>query len=110
MIIRPWGKVIKHILNNVASQVFFTTICQNGIENEKVPPCVHRHVVAKNAISTFKDHFHTILVGLDFPDAIVIQLLAHAENTLNMMRPTNIALTISACPWIYGQHDLTKCH
>ena len=66
--------------------------------------------VAEKAISMFKDHFQIILVGVDntFTRHLWDQLLPQAESTLNMMQPTNIAPTISAHAYIYGQHDFNK--
>ena len=57
--------VKKHIIDNEASDEFLKTIQQNGVEYENIPPNIHQCNAAKNAISTFKDHFIAILSGLD---------------------------------------------
>ena len=66
--------------------------------------------MAKKAISAFNDHFQAILTEADntFPMHLWDWLYPQAENTLNMTRPTNIALTISAYSYMYRQHDFNK--
>ena len=54
----------KHILDNEASDEFLQTIRKQGIEYQKLPPHMHKKNVTEKAISTFKDHFKAILVGV----------------------------------------------
>ena len=58
----------------------------------------------------FKDHFTAILSQVDktFLMHLLGQLLPQAEHTVNMMRPTNIVLTISAYSYTHGQDDYNK--
>ena len=77
---------------------FLKKILHHGIEHKKVAPNIHRQNLAKKAIGTFKDNFKEILVGVDktIPIHLWDGLLPQAEATLNMLRTTNIAPTISA--------------
>ena len=102
--------VKKHMLGNEASEEFLQTIEQQGIEYQKVPLHRHHQNAAEKAISTFKDHFTAILVGVDknFPRHLWDRLLPQAESTLNMLRATNIAPKILAYAYIYGQHDFNR--
>ena len=57
--------VKKHILYHEASEEFLQTTKQQGIEYQNIPPHKHQQNAAEKAISTFKDHFTSILVGVD---------------------------------------------
>ena len=63
--------------------------------------------IAKKAISTFKDHFISILCGADkeFPLHLWDRLLRQAEHTLNMLRSLRMTPTISAYTYLWKQHD-----
>ena len=80
------------------------------MENQKVPSNMHRRNAAEKAMGTFKNYFKAILAGVHriFPMYIGDRLLPQAESTLNMMCQTNIAPTVSAYAYIYGQHDYNK--
>ena len=71
---------------------------------------MQRQNAAEKVISTCKDYFKAILVGMGktFSMHIWDWLLPQAESTLNMLRPTNIAPKISAYAYIYWQHDFNK--
>ena len=64
----------------------------------------------KKAISTFKDHFQAVITGVDstFPMHLWDHLLPQAENTINMLQPTNIVPTISVYARMNGQYDFNK--
>ena len=64
----------------------------------------------EKAISTFKDHFKAILQGVDktFPVHLWDHHLPQSESTLNMLLQMNIAPTISAYAYMYGQHNYNK--
>ncbi len=57
-----------------------------------VPPDMHRHNQAEQAIRTFKDHFLAILAGVDaaFPPYLWGLLLPQTELTLNLLRQSTI--------------------
>ena len=71
---------------------------------------MHRRNAAEKVISMFKNHFKSILAGADrtFPMHIWDWLLPQAESTLNMTWHMNIAPTVSAYTYMYGQHDYNK--
>ena len=77
----------KHILDNEASEEFLQTLRKQGIKYQTVPPHMHQQNAAEKAISTFKDHFTSILVGVDknFPMHMWDRLLPQAESTLKML-------------------------
>jgi hypothetical protein len=53
-----------HILDNEAS-AFFKTDIRKNCDLQLVPPDMHRCNLAKQAIQTFKNHFISILAGVD---------------------------------------------
>ena len=55
----------KHILDNEASEEFLQTIQKQGIKYQNIPPHMNQQNAAEKAMSTFKDHFEAILVGVD---------------------------------------------
>ncbi len=54
-----------HILDNECSADLKAVIKENRMKFQSVPPHDHRRNIAKKAISTFKDHFISILCGAD---------------------------------------------
>ena len=58
-------------------------------------------------ISIFKNHFKSILAGVDktFPMHLWDRLLMQIESTFNMLQQTNIAPTVSSYAYMYGQHN-----
>jgi hypothetical protein len=53
-----------HISDNEAS-AFFKTEIRKKCDLQLVPPDMHHHNLAKRAIQTFKNHFISILAGVD---------------------------------------------
>ena len=70
-------------------------------------PHMHRANVAERAIQTAKNHFKSILAGVDdsFPLNEWDILLPQAEMTLNMLRPSNVSPNVSAYMYANGTHD-----
>ena len=87
-------KVVKHILDNDASENYLQAIWRNAMNTKK----------------SFKDHFQAIMVGVDnaFPMHLWDCLLPQAESMLNMMQSTNIMPTISTYMYMYEQHNFNK--
>jgi hypothetical protein len=58
----------------------------------------------------FKNHFKAIGVGVDdnFPMSLWNRLLPQAVLTLNLLRQSNIAPTVSAYQYIHGVFDYNK--
>jgi hypothetical protein len=96
-----------HILDNECSMELKSIIKQNGMTFQLVPPHDHRRNIAEKAISTFKDHFISILCGADkaFPLHLWDRLLRQAEHTLNMLQPARMTPTISAYAYLWKQHN-----
>jgi len=72
-----------------------------------VPPHNHRRNYAERAIGIFKDHFISGLASLNpsFPLNLWCRLLPHAEDTLNLLRTSNLNPNISSYAELYGQFD-----
>jgi hypothetical protein len=56
---------LEHILDNKCSTLFKQQIQLNKMSYQLVPPHDHRCNQAEKAIQTFKDHFVSILCGMD---------------------------------------------
>ena len=71
------------------------------------PPDTHRSNLAERAIQTFKNHFVSILAGVDpnFPIKLWDRLLPQAVLTLNLLRQSNVAPTVSAYQYVNGPFD-----
>ena len=98
-----------HILDNEASAEFKKEIQKNCMI-QLVPPDNHRRNLAERAIQTFKNHFKSILAGVDdsFPMRLWDRLLPQAVLTLNLLRQSNAVPTISAWQYVHGNFDYNK--
>ena len=88
-----------HILDNECSAAYKLQIEEKwGAKIQLVPPDVHRRNIAERAIRTFKAHFLFILAGVSdaFPYFRWDCLLPQIELTLNLLRQSNIAPSISS--------------
>ncbi len=96
-----------HILDNECSEKFKATIKANNMTYQLVPPHDHQRNLAEKAIQTFKAHFISILCGTDtdFPLHLWDWLLPQAEHTLNMLQQSTVTPTVSACTYLWGQHN-----
>ena len=65
---------------------------------------MHRHNASKQMIQTFKDHFISILAGVSstFPNFLWGKLLPQTDLSLNILRQSDIAPSISAWEHFYG--------
>jgi hypothetical protein len=90
-------KPTTHILSNEASAAFKAEIKKN-CTIQLVPPDNHRRNLAERAIQTFKNHFKVVLSGVDdnFPMRLWDRLLPQTVPTLNLLRQSNVAPTVSA--------------
>jgi hypothetical protein len=75
-----------------------------------VPPDMHHCNWAEWAIRTFKDHFLSILAGVDasFPPYLWDLLLPQAELTLNLLRQSALNPWISVREFFHGPFDFNK--
>ena len=97
----------KQYLDNEAPEELKLFIEDQGITVQLVTPNIHRANIAERAIQTFKNHFCSIMAGVDdsFPVHLWDRLLPQAERTLNMLRPSNVSPHISAYMYANGTHD-----
>jgi hypothetical protein len=65
---------------------------------------------AERATQTFKNHFKAIIAGVDdnFPMNLWDRLLSQKVLTLNLLRQSNIATTVSTYQYIHGAFDNNK--
>jgi hypothetical protein len=99
------------ILDNKASAAYKHTITVTwGAKFQLVPPDMHRHNRAEQAIKTFKDHFLSILTSVDasFPPYLWDLLLPQAELTLNLLRQSALNPWISAWEFFHRPFDFNK--
>jgi hypothetical protein len=102
-------EIKKHVLDNEVSEEMKDLI-RDTCKLELVPPGCHRRNIAEVAIKTFKQHFISILSGVDdsFPMKLWDRLLLQAELTLNLLRQSNTTPTISAYAHLYGPFDYNR--
>jgi hypothetical protein len=102
-------KPTTHILDNEASLAFKTEIRKN-CTIQLVPPDNHRRNLAERAIQTFKNHFKAVIAGVDdtFPMHLWDRLLPQTILTLNLLRQSNVAPTVSAYQYVHGPFDYNK--
>jgi hypothetical protein len=93
-----------HILDNECPAEL-NEVIKNDCKLQLVPPDTHHSNLAERAIQTFKSHFISILSGVDkiFPLHLWDRLVPQAILTLNLLRQSNVAPTVSAyqyiCEW-----------
>ena len=76
-----------HHLDNKCSAKFKEYIAKNRMFHELVSPDCHHSNITKWAIQTFKNHFVSILSGVDdrFPLSLWCHLVQPAELTINLL-------------------------
>jgi hypothetical protein len=95
-----------HILDNEAPEALQEAI-KNRCKMQLAPPDTHRSNLAERAIQTFKNHFVSILSGIDksFPINLWDRLLPQAVLTLNLLRQANANPNVSAHQYVHGTFD-----
>ncbi len=90
-------KPTTHILDNETSAAFKAEIKKN-CTIQLIPPDNHRQNLAERAIQTFKNNFKAVITGVDdnFPMHLWDRLLPQTVLTLNLLRQSNVAPTVSA--------------
>ena len=83
---------------------------KNKINFQLVPPHLHRANAAEGAIRTWKNHFITILCGLDprSPLQLWDKLLEQTKLTLNLLRPSHLNPRMSAEAIMNGPFDFNR--
>ena len=102
-------EIKKHVLDNEVSNDMKALI-EETCKYELVPPGCHRRNVAEVAIKIFKNHFISILAGLDpsCPLYLWDRFLPQAELTCNLLRQSNTVPTISAHAHVHGPFDYMR--
>jgi hypothetical protein len=113
---RQWMKLLAlglkhHHLDNKCSAAFKACIAKNRMTHKLVPPDCHCRNIAKRAIQTFKNHFVSILSGVDnrFPLSLWCHLMQPAELTINLLQQSKVAPKVSMYAHVHGQHNYMKC-
>ena len=91
-------------LDNEISAPYISLLTKHDIVLDLVPPGQHRRNKAERAIRTFKNHFISILSGVDpdFPANLWATLLEQTELTINLLRESTCHPRISAWEEING--------
>jgi hypothetical protein len=102
-------KPTTHLLDNKALAAYKAEI-KNNCTIQIVPPDNHRRNLAERAIQTFKNHFKVVLAGVDdnFPMRLWDRLLPQTILTLNLLRQSNVAPTVSAYQYVHGALDYNR--
>ena len=102
-------EVRKHVLDNECSNAMKELI-RSECMLEVVTPNCHRRNIAEAAIKNFKNHFISILSGIDpnFPLKLWDKLLLQTKLTLNLLRQSTAAPTISAQAHVFGNFDFNR--
>ena len=92
-------------IDNECSKSLMEYCATENIHIQLLPPNNHRASKAERAIRTFKNHYISILCGLDpsFPLTAWDELLAQAELTLNLLRSSHANPHISAWQQVHGR-------
>jgi hypothetical protein len=99
------------ILDNEASAAYTHAITVTWqAKFQLVPPDMYHRNWAEQAIRTSKDHFLSILAGVDasFPPYLWDLLLPQAELTLNLLRQSALNPWISVWEFFHGLFDFNK--
>jgi hypothetical protein len=94
------------VLHNEASEAFKNEIKKN-CKIQMVPPDNHRQNLAERAIQTFKNHFKSVLAGVDdsFSMRLWDKLLPQVILTLNLLQQSNMAPTILVYAYVNSPFD-----
>ena len=101
----------KHILDNEVYIAMKTIIRDEyKMETELVPTGCHRRNAADVAIRNFKAHFLSVLKGTaeGFPPSLWDRMLPQAEVTVNLLRQSNAAPSVSAYSHLSGPFNYNK--
>ena len=101
--------VRKHVLDNECSDRMKELI-KSECKLELAPPGCHRRNLAEWGIKLFKNHFLSIMSGVDeaFPTHLWDKLLPQAELTLNLLRQSNATPSVSAHAHLFGVFRLQQ--
>ncbi len=100
-----------NVRDNEASTEFRHIVTQKWqTKFQLVPPHMHRQIKAERMIRHFKNHFLSILVGVDagFPPYLWDLLLPQAEITINLLRQAAVDPKISAWEFFNSPFGFNK--
>jgi hypothetical protein len=102
-------KPTTHLRDNASSADLKVEIKKN-CTIQLVPPDNHRPNLAEQVIQTFKNNLKAILAGVDdtFPMQLWDELLPQTVLTLNLLRHSNVAPTVSAYQYVHRNFDYNK--
>jgi hypothetical protein len=100
-----------HHLVNKCLAPFKACITKNGMTHELVPLDCHHCIIAEWAIQAFKNHFISILSGVDNRFLLLLwcHLMQPAELTVNVLQQSNVAPKVSAYTHDHEQHNYMIC-
>ena len=98
------------ILDNECSRDLVKLMTKNNIVFQLVPPHLHRANAAERAIRMRKNHFISILCGLDplFPLQLWDKLIDQVNLTLNLLRPSRLNPKMAAEAMLNGPFDFNR--
>jgi hypothetical protein len=99
-----------HRLDIECLAAFKACIAKNGMTHKLVPMDCHHRNIAKWAIYMFKNHFVSILSGVDdrFPLFLWCHLVQPAELTVNLLQQSNVSPKVSTYAHVHGQYNYMK--
>ena len=99
----------KHVMDNECSDKM-KELVKSECMLELAPPGCHRRNLAEIGIKLFKNHFLSIMSGVDksFPTYLWDKLLPQAELTLNLLRQSNATPSVSAYAHLFGNFDYNR--
>jgi hypothetical protein len=105
-----WMK-LSALVDNECSAKFKECIAKNEMTYKLVPLGCHHRNIAKQSIQTFKNHFVSILSGVDnrFPLSLWCHLVRPVELTINLLQQSNVSPKMSAYAHVHGKHNFMKC-
>jgi hypothetical protein len=96
-----------HCLDNKCLAAFKACIAKNRMTHKLVPLDYHHRNIAERAIQTIKNHFISILSGVDdrFPLSLWCHLVQPVELTVNLLRQSNVAQKVPMYSHVHRQHN-----
>ena len=102
-------EVKKHVMDNECSDKMKELIKSECMSELAIPGCQRRNL-AEIGIKLFKNHFLSILSGVDksFPTHLWDKLLPQAELTLSLLRQSNATPSVSVHAHLFGNFDYNR--
>ena len=103
-------KPVCNVINNVATNAIKTYLESEKIKVQFVTTCDHRVIATKRAIQTFKNHTISGLCVCDkeFLSILWCKIIKQAQDTLNMLRTSQIHPKLSTFRVLEDHYDFNK--